>query len=337
MAIHFITYGAHDRNYQTQLPNIHIHTNRWIPDGRVYPRLIPILHAPTLMTTSVIKTHQMLGAKFAIQAGKLYRKPVIFRQGFMWSTNEASLHQYDVDHPRIQHIRRVEAHVWSQSTRIIVTSHEMKEDIVARLPEVAERVHVIPNNIDTALFRPIPLEKTYDLVFVGRLEKMKNLFALIDAVKRLSDVSLLLVGQGALQRDILGAIRPIQDRVTYYDRVPNEQLPYIYNQARVFILPSLYEGMPKVLLEAMACGLPVIGTNVRGIREVVQHGENGWLSDTNSDALSAAISTMLAHPQLQQRLGQNARQTILDHYSLDQLANREYELIRDVVDNSSSR
>lgn len=332
MQIHFITYGPNDLKYQSQLPNIHIHTNRFMPEGRIYPRLIPLLHANALIQTDIIKTHQMLGAEFAIQAGKIYRKPVIFRQGYMWSANEASFYNYDLDHPRIRHIMRVENSVWSQATHIIVSSHEMKDNILERQPQVANRLSVIPNNIDTEVFSPMTIDKRYDLIFVGRLEGMKNLFALTEAIKQLPDVKLLVIGDGTLREQFLKATDEIKDRVTHYQRVPNEELPKFYNQARAFILPSLYEGMPKVLLEAMSCGIPSIGTDVRGIREVIQHQENGWLSsDTDANSLKIAIKTVLDDQQLQNRLGQQARQTILDQYSLSKLAEREYTLIQQII------
>ncbi len=332
MEIHFITYGKNDLEYQSQLPHIHIHTNRLMPDGRIYPRLIPLLHAPVFMKTDVIKTHQMLGAKFAIQAGQIYRKPVICRQGFMWSSNEASLYNEDLDHPRVKYVMQAEEKVWSRSAHIMVSSYEMKTNILTRIPEVSDKLTVIPNNIDETLFLPVSTEKRYDLIFVGRLSSEKNLFALLDAVKQLDDVSMLLIGDGPQKSEIRTRITEIGDRVEHREKVPNDELPELYNQARASILPSLFEGMPKVLLEAMSCGVPVIGTDVRGIREVIQHQSNGWLSEgTDADALKVAIETVLGDQELQDRLGVNARQTILDNYSLSKLAEKEHALIQDVV------
>src|SRR5690606_14574479 len=154
----------------------------------------------------------------------------------------------------------------------------MFETIKTRHPEIIDRVTIVPNYVDTEVFHPKSLSPKYDLVFVGRLEYQKNIPAMLEAVSTLEGTKLLIIGAGSEQDAVLDAVERTQGRITYLERVPNEKLPDIFNQSRAFILPSRYEGLPKVLLEAMACGLPVIGTDVKGIREVIKHRENGYLT-----------------------------------------------------------
>ena len=108
--------------------------------------------------------------------------------------------------------------------------------------------------------------------------------------------------------------------------IPNHKLPEILNQHELFILPSLWESMPKTLLEAMSCGLPVIGTATDGTREVIKHGKNGILCDTDSNSIREAIITLMGDEELKQRLGVNARKTIEERFSLEKLADKELEL-----------
>jgi glycosyltransferase involved in cell wall biosynthesis len=84
--------------------------------------------------------------------------------------------------------------------------------------------------------------------------------------------------------------------------------------------------MPKTLLEAMACGLPVIGTNVEGIKEVIEHRENGILCETDSGSIKEAITTIMEDEGLRKRLGKNARKTIEERFSLEKMVDKELEL-----------
>lgn len=95
----------------------------------------------------------------------------------------------------------------------------------------------------------------------------------------------------------------------------------------MFILPSHYEGHPKTLIEAMACGKATIGGRSPGIREIIQHEKNGWLCETDPDSIRAAIQHLVQHPELRDVLGKNARQFAVENYALDPLAEREYRLL----------
>ena len=123
----------------------------------------------------------------------------------------------------------------------------------------------------------------------------------------------------------------LDGRIHWLGRLKNEELPAIMNQSRAFVLCSFIEGQPRVLIEAMACGMPIIGSNVRGIRSVIQHNVTGYLCDTDTENIAAAIRTVLSKPELMRKLGANARQYALEHYALEQQVRREYELLCNVV------
>ena len=84
--------------------------------------------------------------------------------------------------------------------------------------------------------------------------------------------------------------------------------------------------MPKTLLEAMACGLPVLGTDVDGIREVIRHGENGILCDADPKSIREAIISVMEDKELKEKVGEKARKTVEQRFSLDKLTNKELEL-----------
>jgi len=143
--------------------------------------------------------------------------------------------------------------------------------------------------------------------------------------------SISIIGSGEQEERLKEVANKNEVSVNFLGNIPNRELPEILNQHELFILPSLWEGMPKTLLEAMACGLPVIGTKIDGTKEVIEHGKNGILCNTDSDSIREAIETLMEDGELKQNLGENARKTIVEDYSLDNLAKKELKLMEGLV------
>jgi glycosyltransferase involved in cell wall biosynthesis len=207
-----------------------------------------------------------------------------------------------------------------------VTSSAGAEYLVAQHGLDRRRVRVVPNYVDIEIFAPDPTaHREKDLaVFVGRLTPEKGLATLVDAAARVPNLRLRLVGEGtereALTRRAAVAGVPIE----FTGTVPNAALPKLLRAASVFVLPSRYEGQPKALLEAMACGLPVVGSDVPGIAEVVRHHETGWLCRPGDAAgLADALATLIGDEALSARLGAAARADVERHYSVGAVLARE--------------
>jgi len=320
----FITYGdASELQYQERIPGITICCNRWNLPQRWYERLIPFLHRKELRQASVIKTNQTPGAEIALAAGLWWKKPFLARCGYMWSKN--LILEYGPDSNQASEALSIEKAVFNGAGRIAVTTGAMRDSIVDRFPSLAGRVAVIPNYVDTEVFKPFVRSNPQRplLCFVGRLEHEKNLPSLLEAVDGL-DLDLQIIGQGSLH-DRLACTRVEKARVRLLGSVPNHRLADHFNRCTLFVLPSLFEGHPKVLLEAMACGAPVLGTDVTGINEVVSHGHTGWLCDTDPGSIRAAIVELLADAALREKLGANAAQYIAQNLSLDRIVELELE------------
>ena len=99
----------------------------------------------------------------------------------------------------------------------------------------------------------------------------------------------------------------------------------------MFVLVSLIEGQPKVLLEAMSCGLPVIASQIPAHEEIISHNKNGILSDINPQDITQALRSVMTDPNLRQKLGKNARQTIIKHYNMHDLNRQETILLKQVA------
>lgn len=158
------------------------------------------------------------------------------------------------------------------------------------------------------------------------------MFNLIKAISALSaELIFFFLGWGGGGRDSLR--KALEDyckkqkaNVKFMGNIPNQKLPKELNRSILFILHFLYERCLKVLLEAMSCGLPCIGTNVVGIKEIIKHKENGYLCETDATSIKNSILDVLNNKELRDRLFKNARKTIIDHFSIENILKEEEKI-----------
>jgi len=328
--VDFVTFGgASDRSHGDRTSGMKIHCNSWGLRPRCYEALIPYFHWSVFRNADVIKTNQTNGAHLALRVARLHGKPLVARCGYMFSSFAAK--QHGDTSPQSRYALDIERQVFPSAHRIIVTTQSMARDVEDRFPDTGERISVIPNYVDIDAFRPrsgVPDET--DLLFVGRIEAQKNLSALLEAVAS-TTASFTIIGEGTLRGPLEKRFGTLDGRLRWLAPVPHRELVDWFNSARLFVLPSLYEGHPKVLIESMACGAAVLGADSDGIREVIRHEDNGWLCGTTADEISSAIGYLLGNPSLCKDLGQRARRFAVEHYSLDRIAEREVSLLRRVV------
>ncbi|MCX8045198.1 MAG: glycosyltransferase family 4 protein [Desulfobacterota bacterium] len=203
----------------------------------------------------------------------------------------------------------------------------------------------IPNGVDTSIFRP-PIQSEQEfrqkcsdqekiILYAGRLSPEKGVAFLVRAFATLAPhipAQLFIVGDGPEKKHLESIIveQGLSNRVCLIPAV--EHLVPLLHSADVFVLPSLFEGLSNALLEAMACGLPVIATRVAGNQEVIRDGENGMLVPAqDSDALAAAIAFLCTQPEHAQRLGCAAVTTVRTHYNLDRIVVHYMQLYRELV------
>lgn len=328
--VDFITYGGiSDLRFADRLPGIGIHCNRWNLRQSHYEFLLPVLHWRPLKNCMVIKTNQMDGADTALRAAKAWRKPLLARCGFLLS--EFVERQHGQKSALAKWASGLEKKVFSAAKGIAVTTPSMAKSIAGRFPSAAKQTYVIPNYVDTDKFSPEEKgERDIDILFVGRIEPQKNLESLLTAVSGIK-AKVVIIGQGSQRRPLMERFMALGDAVSWLDPAPHQQLPSYFNRARLYVQPSFYEGHPKTILEAMACGLPVIGADQPGISDLIRHGENGWLCKNDPESIRAAITHLLERPDLAKKLGRNARSYVLEHCSLDRIMEMEMSVLLQVA------
>jgi len=192
----------------------------------------------------------------------------------------------------------------------------------------------IPNGIDINRFSKSSSKNKKDIrtiTYIGRLDSYKGVDFLLKGFKELlskvDNVRLNIVGDGPDETLLKNEAKDlgILDNITFKGR-QEDILSELYN-TDIFVLPSLSEGMSNVLLEAMACGLPVVATFVGGNSDLIRDRYNGILiPPRDSTMLSAALLELLEDEELAQRLGEEARKTIEKNYSMDQIVDKYIKL-----------
>lgn len=235
-------------------------------------------------------------------------------------------------HARIAKIRRL---ILRKSLSIVANSAS-----AAQMAEKADMMPVvnIPNGVDTKSFRPGNMSLPFlQILFVGRLAPEKNVVGLLEGFSRLiknlpvmSDFNLIIVGDGPLRETLeKEAVRlEIQSLVQFRGWIAKNELLTLYQESWCMVNPSFNEGMPNAVLEAMACGLPVIASKVAGNTDIVVHRQNGLLFDLeNYEALFTSLLEVMMDMNFRAKLSFNARKHMVEKYSWSNTAEQYLKLI----------
>jgi glycosyltransferase involved in cell wall biosynthesis len=240
-----------------------------------------------------------------------------------------------------------------KASKIIAISENTKKDIIDYFGIDEEKIRVIYLGVDRQ-FSPQPdmdevgVLSKYNLpsgyiLSVGTLEPRKNLIRLINAYKMVASSGepvpklVIVGGQGWGDEELGKVVREsgLIDLVILTGYVPDEDLPALYRNTTVFVYPSLYEGFGLPPLEAMACGTPVITSNVSSLPEVV--GDAAILIDPyNTTEIAQAIASVLKDKELRERLRMNglARSNL---FSWDKTARETLKLYQEVIEESKAK
>lgn len=211
--------------------------------------------------------------------------------------------------------------IWRRAKFRTVCSEEL-----VRLGEEADpkgQFICIPNGVETERFKPIerPANPKVRILFIGRLIPRKGFHRVVRALPAVREATAVpfeveVVGTGAHrpELDALAEELGVSDLIRYVGLVPYGQLEKSYQYADVFVLTSLSEGMPSVILEAMGCGLPVIASDVGGNNEIVHEGENGYLiKGDDVELLARRLTELINDKEMRERMGARSREMALNY------------------------
>lgn len=216
--------------------------------------------------------------------------------------------------------KKLEAVALNGAAGITAPSSSIADYIRQALAVGDKPIEIIPYPIDTARFKPIYEKPIHPIIlFVGRIEKRKGADVLMTSIPRvLSEYpNCEFVFAGRVADELKSEVMAISSTVKFLGIRPREELIEWYQNASVFVAPSIWDNSPNTIYEAMACGTPVIASCVGGIPELVDEGMTGLLvPPSDSNALSGAIIKLLDNEIRRKEMGRRGREKALAKYSL---------------------
>ena len=286
---------------------------------------IPREHAEAMRACAVLRVFQITGVIPALLARRRLGVPYVTTYGFWYG-------QLSTPGPRRVLKALVERLGLRHAAAVIVTTEELR----ARAARLARRVELIPNGVDTSRFAPAPggfRGGKPRILYVGRLSPEKNLSTVVAAARHLDAGSTtILAGPGPLRQSLEAQARELGVLVEFPGLVEQARLPALYRSADAFVLASFTEGHPKVLLEAMACGVPCVASDCAGNRSLVTDGQTGLLFDpSRATALADCVRRVLTEPGLAESLTHRAREMVVARYDLGRRVEQEIALLKSVA------
>jgi glycosyltransferase involved in cell wall biosynthesis len=222
----------------------------------------------------------------------------------------------------------------------VVCLTEIEKNNLIQLGIKGTKISVIPNGVDTAIFSPPPTpyrKISKQILWVGRLVPGKGVDFLIDAFviinKKHPDARLVLVGDGDLWDRVHQKISELDltAHVYFIQELKHSELPDLYNASEIFVLPSLMEGMPLTLLEAMSCGIPIVITDFPHLKDLVD-GSGIMIPPKNAERLADAINLLLEDEKFAHNLGSHGRWAIENGYTWENTSRKTLALYEKIND-----
>ncbi len=221
--------------------------------------------------------------------------------------------------------------MWKRADILIAVSNAIRNELINYYGISSRKIRIVHNGVDINLFKKtqegvklkeqLGLSDKLVVLFVGHFGLRKGLPYLLRAIPKISrrfpNVFLLAIGGTPkwlrtdvywnILRETITNLR-ITPFVGLMDKIPNQELPKYYSMADVFVLPTLYDPCPKVILEAMACETPIIASRVSGIPELIKDGREGMLIPSkNSNLIADKIIDLLSNQEKAEQMGKKAR------------------------------
>ncbi|MCX6682254.1 MAG: glycosyltransferase family 4 protein [Methanoregula sp.] len=232
--------------------------------------------------------------------------------------------------------RRITRSMLARAAHIITGSEEMKMILIG-LGSPPDRISAIHTGVDTSFFSPHAQEEIRNLLglpqkstiflFVGRLHPWKGIGEILDVARRSPQLKFFFIGPGSVPSH--------PENCTFLGTQIPEMVRVWMNAADCLLLPTYTEAVPTSVMEAFACGIPAITSNIGGCPEIVEQGNNGILiPPRNASSLYDAVVWMNHNPESRIKMGEQARKTVLDRYNHNKLTEKLISVHRSLIDSA---
>ena len=334
--MHLITIG--NKNEKTKIGNLNIHMiKKSLPYPFSIPSLVLFLKHKIIEVNPDIVHAQGSFAPYSTAAALVRNKypTLLTMHGIL--AKELKFHK-GINFIFILFIHKPnERYVVSKISNIIAVSLHVK-NVISDMTQ--SQIYVIQNGIDFEDIHNVQPHKSIEypsILFVGGLSKVKGIDTLLNAVpiirKKILNLCVYIAGSGPEENKLKELVKElnIEENVNFLGYISENEKYSYYKSADVCVFPSRYEPFGIVLLEAMACGKPVVASNVGGIPFVVEEGKTGLLFESgNVEDLADKIMTILKNEELREKMGEAGRERAKE-FTWDKIAERTVEVYKEIL------
>lgn len=314
-------------------------TKKWFNHELLYSFVAVFSHWRGFKKITIMKTNQSRGAWVGLIAKVFFpKKKLIVRCGWV-RTEQMMKRDEGLSGINLMFHKFVEWLGFFFSDRIIVVTPANKDYVVSRYRISPKKVAIIPNSVDTSIYYPLKInsksEGGISVLMVGRLVEMKNFHGALNALSQVEGVSdITIIGGGPYKGTLEALANDLSLSVCFLESIPNHEIPSYLRSADLFLLPQFYaSGMPKVLLEAMACGVLTLSSDIDTHRQVIDHEKNGLLCNVEAEGVlaesirgvvemsSSAYNTMI----------EKALDNVQSSYSMESNSKKEYLMYKELL------
>lgn len=303
--------------------NIVLVPNKYNIHRFIYGFLMPIFNIKQTLDCSIFRTYHLLGTLPVIVTRLILGKSFVFNFGYDYAKFALVEKKY-IQYIFLLFIRPLANLLASKIIVLTKKAYHWKPK---------SNTVYIPNGIDTSLFKPMKKpsgDKVIKILNVGRLEDQKNQTSLIKALKNMN-AKLTIIGNGSLKNKLENLAKKVNVDLKIIGSIENSKMPKIYNDADIFALPSLIEGAPKVLLEAMSCGLPPVVTKIDIVEKIVEDDVNGIFCNEHENSLREKLFYLSKNKDLRTNISKNARKDMVDNFDIADILKKEIEVLKEVA------
>lgn len=287
----------------------------------IYSLLLPIIHRRDVEKCDVIRGFGLTSSVSSILLARPLqskRTPFIFN----WAYDYQEFLKIEKRYVMSVVLKVLEIIAFLRAKKIIIAT-------LSKFNKLKGKKYIyIPNGVDLKIFKAYN-KKRNGIVFVGRFEKQKNLFFLLRCISKLPTkyAGITFVGSGSQEKKLKIFAKKLNVNLTVKKPVKNSQLPKVLSSYSIFALTSYAEGSPKVLIEAMACGLVPVVTSFNTAGDIVKDGEDGYICEFSNEYTRKVLSLLL-NDKIRQKMSQKSSLKIRNYFDLETLTKKEILLLK---------
>ena len=268
---------------------------------------------------NIIKQNQLIGSWVSVILKFLLKKPLYIRTGY-------DMYKFSIDEKKNSFIvylyKILTKFSFYYSNFYTVSSKSDIRFLNSELGLGADKLFLRPNFIATKTFNDYKNRYRNKILCVGRLERQKNYEYLIKELSG-TGIELDIVGRGSLEKELIEISKKFNIKLNLLGKIDNHQLKKVYQKYSYFVNPSLFEGCPKTVLEALSNGCVVIASNIPNHSEIITNYENGYIFDLKPNAFKNLILNINEDKNIQ--VIKNAQNTLKSRFLLDSAIEVEYK------------